>query len=170
MKTISSIILTIVTFLLTIFPSSQSLLSYYQENVNNSNNEYEMIVSAFQKESVSELQALMCQNIKDNVDNLPEEIQKLYDAIEGENAEFSRRSIGGGDCHVTTDKGTISQIGIDIVVTTTTNKYVIGIWWESVNTVNPEEMGIRSIAISKLDPLESIHGIKATGNLSGWHD
>ncbi len=166
----SKIIISIVAILLIFFPNNKSLISYNQQITYNSAIGAERIIEAFKNEDVAVLEELMCQNIKDNVENLPDKIQGLFDAIDGEIIESTYESRGGSYSGSNPGKGSITQSGVFIYITTTTGKYDIGVWWETVNTYQPEETGIRSIAIIVPSTLELLGKISATEGVGNWHD
>lgn len=166
----SKIIISIVAILLIFFPNNKSLISYNQQITYNSAIGAERIIEAFKNEDVAALEELMCQNIKNNVENLPDKIQGLFDAIDGEIIEATYESRGGSYSGSNPGKGSITQSGVFIYITTTTGKYDIGVWWETVNTYQPEETGIRSIAIIVPSTLKLLGKISATEGVGNWHD
>ncbi len=166
----SKIIISIVAILLVFFPNNKSLISYNQQITYNSAIGAEKIIEAFKNEDADALEKLMCKNIKDNVENLSNKIQGLFDAVDGEIIEATYESRGGSYSGSNPGKGSITQSGVFIYITTTTGKYDIGVWWETVNTYQPEETGIRNIGINISGTLESLGRISATEGIGNWHD
>lgn len=166
----SKIIVSIVAILLIFFPNNKSLISLNQQYTYNSFVGAERIIEAFKNEDVDALEELMCKNIKDNVENLPEKIQSLFDAVDGEIIEATYESRGGSYSGSNPGKGSITQSGVFIYITTTNNIYDISFWWETVNTYRPEETGIRAIALAKTDTNELLERISATDGVGNWHD
>lgn len=166
----TKIIISIVSILLIFFPNNKALISYNQQITYNSAIGAERIIEAFKNEDVDALEELMCNNIKDNVNNLPDKIQELFDAIDGEIIEATYESRGGSYSGSNPKKGSITQSGVSIYITTSVGRYDIGFWWETVNTYKPEETGIRSIAIIVPDTLELLGKISATDGIGNWHD
>ena len=163
-------IISLLAFLLFLFPHSTSLLSISQQITNNSNVAAPKIINAIGTGDVAALEALMCLNIKQNVKNLPEKIGELFDAIDGDITEV-KWDDGGGSYEGNRENGkTILQVGMDIFITTTSGTYVVGVWWEGINTFQPEETGIRNIGLSQTNPLKSLAIIRATEGVSSWHE
>ncbi len=67
-------------------------------------------------------------------------------------------------------EGTISQIGLFFYITTTVQKYGVTVTWETINTINYEETGIRHITLGLFDPPEALYSIVAPAGTAGWHD
>lgn len=166
----SKIIVSIVAILLIFFPNSKSLISYNQQITYNSAIGAEKIIEAFKNEDVDALEKLMCKNINNNVENLPNKIQDLFDAVDGEIIEATYESRGGSYSGSNPGKGSITQSGVFIYITTTKNIYDISFWWETVNTYQPEETGIRAITLAKTDTNEILGRISATDGIGNWHD
>jgi len=158
------IIAAIVAFVVWLFPSLQRIQPLDNTAIANS------VISAMKTRDVTALEALMCKNIKDNTSDLPGEIGKLLDAMDGEKTEFTWLRAGG--CTVTDGKGhTINQNYLLIDITTSSEKYGFLIILETYNNLSPAEMGIRSIAlILKADPVNDLYRIQATNGLYEWHE
>ena len=159
---------------LTLFPKGSGSLSSYQQRPTHSVIGAEKIASAIEEGDIAALEALMCLNIKENVEDLPDKIGELMDAIEGDINEITWKS-GGGSYFERHEKGRqIVQAGVDISITTTEGTYLVAVWWETVNTFKPEETGIRNIALCDPD-LSLTDGyllvrISATEGIGEWHD
>lgn len=75
MALINKIVIGITAFLLMLFPNSGSLQYNYLVQTNSTDIAAPKIINAIKEKDVDALEALMCQNIKENVNNLPEEIK-----------------------------------------------------------------------------------------------
>lgn len=163
-------LISLLAFLLFLFPHSTSLLSINQQLTNSTNVAAPKIMNAIETGDVAALEALMCLNIKQNVKNLPEKINELLDAIDGEIIEASWVHSGGSYSGNRENGKTINQSGVDVLITTTTGTYVVGVWWETINTFQPEETGIRSIGLAQTNPLKTLAILRATEGVESWHD
>jgi len=163
-------IISLLAFLLMLFPHSTSLLSISLQITNNTNVAAPKIINAIETSDVAALEALMCLNIKQNIDDLPVKIGELFDAIDGDIIEISWKERGGSYEENRENGKTILQIGMEFLITTTTGTYVICVWWEVINTFQPEETGIRSIGLSQTNPLKSLAIISAIEGVGSWHD
>lgn len=83
------IILFVLPVLLILFPTYGPFISIDQQFHNSTTVVGPVIAQAFVDRDVEALEEYMCLNIKENVDDLPGEIQKLYDLIDGEITETS---------------------------------------------------------------------------------
>lgn len=154
-------------FLLMLFPNSGSLQFNHLVQTNNTNIAAPKIISAIKEKDVDALEALMCRNIKENVNNLPEEIRKLMNSIDGEIIDSSWENIGNYNENRGNDKA-ILQVNLVIYLTTSMNTYRLGIMWETANSFAKEEAGIRNIGLS-LDG-STLVLITATEGVGEWHD
>ena len=161
-------VLWLTAFLLMLFPNSGSLQYNYLVQTNNTNIAAPKIISAIKAKDVDALEALMCQNIKENVNNLPEEISKLMDSIDGEIINSSWENVGNYDAKHG-DDGAILQVLFDIYLTTSEGDYKLLLTWETANSFAKEEAGIRAITL--LIPHGStLADIRATEGIGEWHD
>lgn len=163
----SKFIIGLLTFLLMLFPNSGSLQYNYLIQTNHTNIAAPKIINAIKEKDVDALEALMCQNIKENVSNLPEEIGKLMDSIDGEIINSSWENIGNYDAKHG-DDGAILQVNLVIYLTTSTDTYRLGIMWETANSFAKEEAGIRNIGLS--EDGHTLVLITATEGVGEWHD
>ena len=162
-------LISLLAFLLMLFPHSTSLLSISQQITNNPNVVAPKMVNAIETRDVAALEEFMCLNIKHNVGNLPEKIGELIDSIDGNIIETTWKHSGGGYSETRDNGKVINQSGVEILITTSAGTYVAGVWWETINTFQPEETGIRNITL--LDPDgNKLIGIRATEGVGSWHD
>jgi len=160
----SRILAAILAFFALLFPGLQKTKPLDNEVVANT------VISALKTNDIVALEALMCLNIKQNVPDLPGEIRKLLDAIEGDKIEYSWKKMGGYS--ESNGKGkSISQNYLDVHIITSTEYYVLTMVLETYNSFEPREMGIRSIDLFiKSNPSNVLYTIEATNGIMGWHD
>ena len=166
---ISKIIIALTAFLMLLFPNSGTLQYNHLIRTNGANFAAPAIINAIKEKDVDALEALMCQNIKDNVNDLPEEIRELMDAIDGEITDSSWRTVGSYDAKHGAD-GAILQVIIAIYITTSSDTYHVGITWETANSFAKEEVGIRNIGLLDVDNNLLLAKISATEGIGEWHD
>ncbi|MEI6578839.1 MAG: DUF5104 domain-containing protein [Eubacteriales bacterium] len=157
----------LMAFLLMLFPNSGSLQFNYLVQTNSTDIAAPKIISAIKEKDVDALEALMCQNIKENVNNLPEEISKLMDSIDGEIINSSWKNTGNYNENRGNGKA-ILQVNLDIYLTTSTSTYYLGIMWETANSFAKEEAGIRGIGLMVDGRI--LAKINATEGIGEWHD
>lgn len=172
---IAKIISILLPVLLTLFPNNTSLISINQQLYNHSGVAATKIIAAFEAEDVNAMEELMCFNIKQNTEELPKKIREMYSCIEGDIVEITEKDeIGSGFSANHGNGKQILQTNILITIATTQNEYLVGVIWETVNTINPEEAAIRSITISKksetVNTYEKLYSIQATNGIGGWHE
>ena len=78
----NKIVVGILAFLLWIFPNDLGLRAMYQQRSFNMDNSICGVVEAINKSDANALEAMMCLNIKQNVEDLQGEIDKILDAID----------------------------------------------------------------------------------------
>ncbi len=181
-KIIVRIIIALLTFVSTVFPNNQNLsyirqqyeyelISMEQFSERNSEKWAPVIMEAIKEKDVKTIQSQMCQNIKDNTEDLPGEIRKLLDCIEGDIVSTEWVYRGGGADMKQRDGRVISQVGFDINIKTTVDDYSVGFMWETVNNFQPEETGIRLMDLIKdYEPYEKLYNISATEGIMVWHE
>ena len=140
---------------------------------NNSNTVEPVILAAIKTRDADALEAMMCLNIKQNVDDLPGKIREFLDGIEGTIISVERRGGGGAYSESRGNGKRITQIGMDFTIKTTTKTYLfIGVW-EVANSFAPKEVGFRSINLKDLALItEGYVGIIIWGPEGGmgWHN
>jgi len=158
----------LMAFLLMLFPTSGSLQYLHLQQTNSADIAVPKIISAIKEKNVDALEELMCQNIKDNVNDLPEEIGKLMDSIKGEITDSSWKNMGSYNGK-RDDGRKIIQANLDIYLTTSEANYKLLLVWEVANSFAKEEAGIRAIVL--LIPHGStLADIRATEGVGEWHD
>ena len=165
MLVLEKIISFFMSILMALFPNV--FLQVKQERDNDFNLWAPKIIEAIKEEDVEALESMMCLNIRQNVENLHEEIQNFYDCIEGEIID----AYGEKDLSWVHDDGTHSmQYGYSIYLTTDKHEYEIGGVWELYNTINPEETKIRVITLVLCDePSYAVYSISDVEDELGWH-
>lgn len=172
--TIAKIVSLLLPILLVLFPNNTSLISIDQQINNNSTIAAPKIIAAFEERDSDALEDLMCNNIKQNTENIIKEISKMFSCVEGNVVESSYDT---GSHSFSADHGNgkqILQTSIDITIKTTQKEYDIGVVWETINTFQTEETGIRSILLQEKSPannsLKRVYVIQATEGIGEWHE
>ena len=164
----SKFLIGLMAFLLMLFPNSASLQYNYLIQTNSTDIAAPKIISAIKAKDVDALEELMCQNIKENVSDLPEKIGELMEAINGEIIDSSWKNMGNYSEN-RGDGGAILQVDLGIYLTTSEANYKLLIVWETANSFAKEEAGIRAIVL--LIPHGStLADIRATEGIGEWHD
>lgn len=163
----TNFIIKVLVFLLMLFPNSAYLQGQYQLTVFDNAATRNSITEAIKTRNVDALEAMMCQNIKKNVDDLPGEIVALIDTIDGEIIEWDWDP--GSEYDGSKYGKQIKSTGWDGQIDTTNTTYFMVIKWEVANNFAPGEMGMRRIAIFDKDR-EMLAEIRATEGVGGWHD
>ena len=171
---IAKIVSVLLPILLALFPNSTSLISIDQQINNNSTIAASKIIAAFEERDSKALEDLMCNNIKIKTENLKSKIGEMFSCIEGEAVESSYDT---GSHSFSADHGNgkqILQTSIDITIKTTQKEYDIGVVWETINTFQTEETGIRSIVLQEKSTTDNtfkeLYVIQATEGISEWHE
>lgn len=140
------IISAFLSLLILLFPGSFENLR--QQRDNQFNDWVPVIIEAIKTENVKQLEDLMCLNIRQNTENLPEKIQEFYDCIEGEVID----GVVDDSLQWSGDNGvSISECGYDIHITTDKKQYCVGGVWRTTDTDHPDETRIRSITLSEIN-------------------
>ena len=171
------IIAFILSVIMTIFP-------FFEEKKVVSNEEVaEAVIYAVENKDASAIEKYMCQNIKDNFDDLTGEINTMLSYIEGDIENITWESYGG--YYESDGNGkAVKQNNQSFEIFTTNGVYGIGITLETDNSFNPDELGIRTISLftkventnphsSKSYPYvygESLYKIFATEGIGEMHD
>jgi len=166
----TNIILSILTFLLMLFPNCTRLQVEYRTRIVARDVTAGNIVRAMNERDIDALEAMMCLNIKQNTGDLPGKIGEMLDMINGEISDYSWERAGGDT--ITDGKGhRINQNYLVIDIITATEQYLLVIVLETYNNLEPKEMGIRCIDLAiNDDPLTAesfIYRIAATKGLYG---
>lgn len=166
----AKIISSVIAFLFMLFPNNGALQYSHLQITNHTNIAAPKIIVAVKARDIDALEAMMCLNIKQNVENLPEKIGEMLDLIKGDIIESSWESGGGSYDERHKDGKAIIQSGIDIYLTTTEGNFYLGICWETANSFAMEEVGIRSIGLAQTNPLKTLAILRATEGVESWHD
>jgi hypothetical protein len=143
------LVIWIVATLLAIFPNSMMLLGTYQSLSFDGDASMSKVVSAINTHDIASLEAMMCQNIKDTVPDLRNEIVRLIDAVGGEIKEY-HKTFGGWSKSINDGIGRLYLRSDGITFQLSGKAYNLAITWGIVDNVNPEETGIRRLTL--LDP------------------
>ncbi|MDR3314336.1 MAG: DUF5104 domain-containing protein [Oscillospiraceae bacterium] len=158
-------IVSILAFLLMLFPNWGGLQFSYQSLSFDMDHNAAVLVDAIESGEITTLEAMMCRNIKENVADLPSEIGRLIAIVDGEIIEFHCQRLGSYE--ETRNGKHILQNVIAIDVATFYGNYYIGIMWEVANNFDQREIGIRNIGI--IVDHEVIARISATERIGDWH-
>ncbi|MCL2300501.1 MAG: DUF5104 domain-containing protein [Firmicutes bacterium] len=168
----AKIILSILTFLLMLFPNCTRLQVEYRQRIVNRDLTEANIVRIINADDATALEALMCGNIKQNVLGLRDKIGEFFDAIDSEINTFTLGSKGT----YSADRGngkSIRQSVRQINFETSSGSFAIVSTWETYNSFQPDEMGIRAITIAKVVPPSTVtilYDICATNGVGEWHE
>ncbi len=153
-------------FLLVLFPNWGNLqFTYLQQTNNITRTEF---ISIIDNKDVDTLEKKMCKNIKDNVPELRNEISKMLDAVDGkiDSASFDTGASFTGNRE---DGRAIHQSTKHFYFVTVKGTHYKGhILFETANSFNKEEAGIRQIALYSGEVKLGI--ITATDGILNWHD
>lgn len=164
---LAKIISSIIVFLYMLFPNWGAVQYSYLQIYNNTNVAGPKIMEAVKERNIDALEAMMCFNIKQNVQNLHGKIGEMLELIKGDITEASWEG-GGSSYDIGKDNKAVLQGGITIHLTTSEGTYIINVWWEDANNFAREETGIRSIRLLDSN-LNELNSISATEGIS-WHD
>jgi hypothetical protein len=165
---LNKIVIGIIAFLLTLFPSDRNLQYLELQRTNNTNIAAPKIANAFIEKDVDALEAMMCLNIKENTEDLQDKISEMMDAVDGEITDYTWKTMGSYS-ETQKDRRQMLQVVLDIYLTTDAGTYRLDIMWETANNFAIEEVGIRNIAIT--DPNGNLlFRITAIEGIGEWHD
>lgn len=170
-KFFAKIISSVIAFLFMLFPNNGALQYSHLQITNHTNIAAPKIIEAVKARDIDALEAMMCLNIKQNTENLPEKIGELLDSIDGEIIEITRDNSSGSYIGNEQDGRSMIQAGMGFYIraSTSVNMYYLGIMWETANNFAPKETGIRNIGL--LDPGGYLLArIYATEGIGEWHD
>ncbi len=139
----------IIIMLHNMFPNNTSLLFRYQ-NIINSSFTTDRIVDDIVSGNISDIESLMCKDIKTNTADLHGEIAKMIGMIDGRILEYYDHSGGSGSDYRNYGVS-ISTSSDTIRFKTTEVWYEVIIVWQTINTVEPDEIGIIGIYLTRLD-------------------
>jgi len=112
----------------------------------------------------------LCLNIKQNANELPEKITELFDTIEGDFIDYTWQTRGGYWESQRNGKA-LSQVYLDIELTTTEKTYLIISALEFHNTFQPAERGIRAFWLHDgPDSPTILFRMEATDGIMAWHE
>ena len=143
----NKILALIISLLLTFFPDSAFLESKAQELAFPGTNEAcEMIAKYIKKNDVDSIYDLFCESDKFSNENLKEHIQELINSIDGIIIRSERG--GGGSQSDYANQGVYkSKRDFVLEIDTTNETYRILIFWVTVDTESPDNVGLSSLAI-----------------------
>lgn len=140
----------------------------------------EAIIYAVENKDASSMEAVMCKNIRDNHDNLTEEINKMLSFIEGDIENITWKRFGG--YYENDGNGnSVTQNDQDYKIFTSKGVYGLTVVLETNNSFSSEELGIRAIGLFTLvendEPNssnnymygETLYGIKALEGVNEMH-
>ena len=152
---IKKILISVLAFLLTIFPHSNNLLGQYQTlqfiGVKNINN---IIVNAINEKDVDAIYDLFCPYYKDNVDELHEKISEFIDSIDGKIVDFY--SSGSSEGSYSNKGYSYHRKAWEIYIRTDTYdgsvegkkyNYSIPLSWYISNTKDPDMVGMTYLSL-----------------------
>ncbi len=111
------------------------------------------IAAAFSEKDVDALEGMLCDDIKEETENLPEIIQEMFDKVDGEFTEVTWKipeTPFYGDMH------TFSASIVNLYLTADGQTYRIEMLWAAACTYAPEETKIRAIVIHMPDFSDNI--------------
>jgi len=163
----AKIIAGILAFLLWIFPNWSSLQNRYELLTFSWEATANNIMNAVKTNDITALEAMMCRNIKQNIADLPGEISKLLDTIDGEITTFTWKTFGAFTASHGIGKS-LGQMTLAIDFTTSAGSYRLGMMWEYSNSFQPKEKGIRNISVHSEGEVLAL--ITATNGVGEWHE
>lgn len=147
----TKILALIFSILLIFFPDSAFVLANYQDWSFPGKAEItDSIVEAFNNDDADAIEEMLSQQTKENGENLNQKIKEMISVVDGEIIEY-RDNGNGGDGDYVNNGVYVKYVSWDTYVKTDTSKeYVIGVSWDTVNTVNPKKVGMRTILLTDL--------------------
>lgn len=140
-------IISILAFLLSLFPSCGTLLAPYQSltypgQIVVTDN----IMNAIETGDATALEAMMSMSSKENLEDLPGSISTIINSIDGEIVEYS--SLGTSDYDKSNYGSQISRRSWKILFNTAIESYRLDVTWIVVNNREPEEVGMSNMSLS----------------------
>ena len=152
----TKIIISILSVLLIFFPFSQTLQAFYQnltypgQDVIIAN-----VINAVENKDINAFEEMFSENKKDNIEQLPDKLQSMFNLIDGEIVNVE---------HCLGDGSESSKSGVGYVkktcswkfeIATTTNKYILIVSWIIVDTLRPQNVGLGSLKLMDSEILTS---------------
>ena len=140
------IFISILAFLLTIFPNSSTLLGNYQELTFPGMHEVsQQIVDAINNNDVEAFKEVLSPNMKKNVPDLDAKIQFLMDSIDKRIDEYEVRDGGGGS---TSNYGYYEKTQVwSVLFEYNELTYRIVLRYEIANTKTPDDVGVITVRL-----------------------
>ena len=140
-------IIKILAFLLTMFPSCGILLAPYQSltypgQIVVTDN----VMNAIKTGDVTALDSMMSMRSKENLEDLPGNLNQIINSIDGEIVEYN--SLGTSDYDKSDYGSQISRRSWKILFNTDTESYRLEVTWIVVNNRAPEEVGMSNMSLS----------------------
>lgn len=144
----SKILALIVSLLLTFFPDSAFLECKVQEYAFPGNEAVcELITKYIKNNDADSIYDLFCEADKQSNEKLKENIQDIIDTVDGEIIKIGRK-LGVGHQSDYANNGVYqSQRDFALQIDTIDNSYELLIFWVTVDTESPEEVGLSSLAL-----------------------
>ena len=126
-------------------PTDPKCISYAADSA-------DQVMAAVSARDADALESFMCQELKDTPD-IQNQIEEFFRLIEGDIVEVAANGVipnyPGNYYHETKSGKTVSQsvYNVKISLNTTDKFYSMQIIWEDINTLRPEELGIRCISL-----------------------
>lgn len=152
MLNLSSIILSIVSFLLLLFPNSTMLIYEYQLRTFDTEATVVDMMNAVEKKDIQALEDMMCKNIKENVDNLSDKIGELINTIPEEIESWELLTSPHVSSNTSNGGEHLAEHGRTIYIKTANGEYEMCFVWQTINTYDADERGIRDLRVIKIIP------------------
>jgi len=157
----------LISFLMLFFPNSTYLKFRNEKALYTQEMIADTVMTAITERDTEGFEAMICQNIKDNVSDLSEQIATLFQLTEGVTS-YSR--VGGGATYEgNRGSNRIFKQDVDIRFQNSEINYRLFIVWE-VNNFSPAEKGIRHVYLGNKDTQELFVNFKSTEGFLNWHD
>jgi hypothetical protein len=104
------------------------------------------VMFAIKRKDISALEAMMCKDIKENIKDLPNELDHFMGCMNGEITNISWDSADSGE-EIEHGLIEVGYAGVDIFFQTETESYDLYIKYMYRNKNNPKEIGLRRILL-----------------------
>lgn len=143
----TNIIISIVAFLLTIFPFSQTLLATHQQLTYPGEQVIsDSVIDAIKSNDVQAIEDMLSEETQQNMADPKKSIRDFFQTIEGEIVEVRRVGMGGSSSE--SGAGYVYKVETwGVEVETTQNTYRIMITWVIADTRWPEHCGLVGMTI-----------------------